>query len=375
MIRRERNRCWETLRTAARPLLFLNVGLLACSIAAAARTGGLAAPLSQQGAANAAPSASAPPSEAQLQDQQATGSVVGTVVDQSGAPVFGARVTLTRQGITAAFVVDSDQSGQFSLANVPPGPFQLSIVATDFETKTISGVLHPGEFHELPAIALALAPVVTQVVVKPQSVIAREQVKQEEKQRVLGVFPNFYVTYLPNAAPLDARQKYQLAWKSTVDPVIFGVVAAVAGIEQADGQYSGFGTGAEGYAKRYGASYADVAIGTFLGSAVLPSVFKQDPRFFYREHGSVRSRSFYALAAAAICKGDNGRWQPNYSNILGNLGAGAISNLYYPPQNRNGAALTFESAAIGIGATAAANLLQEFILPKFTSRSSQSPHH
>jgi hypothetical protein len=310
----------------------------------------------------------------QSSDNQATGSIAGKIVDQRGMPVYGAHVILTRSGASSPITTDTDQDGQFSFANIAPGLFQLSITATDFKPNTISGDLKPGEYHTLSTIALALAPVVTQVVVKPESVIAQEQVKQEEQQRVLGIVPNFYVTYLPHAAPLDSHQKFQLAWKSTIDPVTFGLVAAIAGMEQADGQYSGFGTGAEGYAKRYGASYADVAIGTFLGGAILPSVFKQDPRFFYKADGSVRQRLYYAIAAAVICKGDNGRWQPNYSDILGSLGAGAISNLYYPPQDRNGAALTFESAAIGIGATAAANILQEFLIPKLNFKFPFSHH-
>lgn len=311
---------------------------------------------------------------ARSSDNQATGSIVGRVIDQRGTPVYGARVTLTRSGASSPVTADTDQDGQFSFADIAPGPFELSVTAADFRPTTISGVLKPGEYHTLSTIALALAPVVTQVIVRPQSAIAQEQIKQQEQQRVLGIVPNFYVTYLPHPAPLDSHQKFQLAWKSTIDPVTFGLVAAIAGIEQADGQYSGFGTGAEGYAKRYGASYADVAIGTFLGGAILPSVFKQDPRFFYKANGSVRQRLYYAIAAAVICKGDNGRWQPDYSDILGSLGAGAISNLYYPPQNRNGAALTFESAAIGVGATAAANVLQEFLIPKLTFKLPFSHH-
>jgi hypothetical protein len=107
--------------------------------------------------------------------------------------------------------------------------------------------------------------------------------------------------------------------------------------------------------------------GTFIGSAILPSLLKQDPRYFYKGSGSKRSRILYAIANSVICKGDNGHWQPNYSNVLGNLAAGGISNLYYPAQNRNGAALTFENAAIGIGATAAANLVEEFLMRKLTT--------
>ena len=97
-------------------------------------------------------------------------------------------------------------------------------------------------------------------------------------------------------------------------------------------------------AKRYGAGYADIVTGTFIGSAILPSLLKQDPRYFYKGTGSTRSRILYAIANSVICKGDNGRWQANYSSILGSLAAGGISNLYYPAQDRNGAGLTFENA-------------------------------
>src|SRR4029077_15982729 len=181
---------------------------------------------------------------------------------------------------------------------------------------------------------------------------------EQEKQRALGFIPNFYVSYVPNAAPLAPKQKFELAWKEMVDPVTFGLTGAIAGIQQAQNDFSGYGQGAQGYAKRYGAAYADTVTSTLIGSALLPSLLKQDPRYFYKGTGSKRSRFLYAVANSVICKGDNGKWQPNYSSILGSLAAGGISNSYYPAKDR-GAGLTFENAALGIGATAAANLLQE----------------
>jgi hypothetical protein len=356
----------KSLGVAAGALALLAVAVLASAFPALAQApGGPVAPTSQ----SASPAIAAPASPASPPlDPDATGSIVGTVVDQSGTPVFGAHVVLKHQGQSAAPTADSDDDGQFFFSNVPPGPFQLSISAADFDSKMVSDVLQPGEYHTLPKIALVLAPVVTQVVVKPVSVIAAEQLKQQERQRVLGVVPNFYVTYIPNAAPLDHQQKFQLAWKSTLDPVTVGIAAAFAGIQQMAGQYSGYGTGAEGYSKRFGAAYANIAIGTFLGDAVFPSLFKQDPRYFYKGTGSVHSRILYAIANAVICKGNNGHWQPDYSMMLGQLAAGGISNLYYPPQDRNGVALTFESAAIGVAATAADNLLQEFVIRKLTPK-------
>jgi hypothetical protein len=144
------------------------------------------------------------------------------------------------------------------------------------------------------------------------------------------------------------------------------VNGVVAGVQQAQNEFSGYGQGAQGYAKRYGASYADFFTGTFIGSAMLPSLLKQDPRYFYKGSGSKRSRILYAIANSVICKGDDGHWQANYSNILGSLAAGGISNLYYPATNRDGAELTFENALIGIGESAAVNLLQEFFIRRLT---------
>jgi hypothetical protein len=230
-------------------------------------------------------------------------------------------------------------------------------------------MLGSGENYIVTQIALEIAADSTEVRVEvSQTEVAEEEIKVEEKQRVLGVIPNFYVSYVPNAVPLTSKQKFKLAWKTIVDPVTFAWTGAVAGVEQAQNDFSGYGQGAQGYAKRYGAAYADDVTGTFIGSALLPSLLKQDPRYFYKGTGSKRSRILYAIANAVICKGDNGHWQANYSSIIGGLAAGGISYLYYPAQNRNGAGLIFETALIGTGATAATNLFQEFIVRKFTPK-------
>lgn len=307
-------------------------------------------------------------STAQLpSDPQSPGAISGILLDQHGAPVVAVRVTLVRDPQSPTQQVVTGDDGRFSFAGISPGPFQLTFAAPGFATQTSSGTLHPGEALTLPQITLAVATEVTQVRVELTPIeIAQAQMNDEEKQRVLGFVPNFYVSYVPDAVPLTSKQKFQLAWKSSIDPVNFGITAAVAGIQQGSDDFSGYGQGAQGYAKRYGASYADSLTGTFIGSAILPSLLKQDPRYFYKGSGSVHSRIFYAVANSVICKGDNRRWQPNYSYVLGSIASGGISNLYYPEGDRSGVALTFENALINIGATAAANILQEFVLRKLT---------
>jgi len=304
-----------------------------------------------------------PPASPQL-----PGTIQGAVVDQSGAVVAGAYVRLTQDTSTAK-EQRSDTNGQFSFSDVAAGPFRLTITAPGLQPQTLAGILNPGEIHILPATTLPVATAVTAVNVGVASVeVAEEQIKLQEKQRVLGVIPNFLVSYIPDAAPLNASQKFKLAGRMMVDPFTFVMVAGAAGIAQGQNHFAGYGQGAAGYAKRYGAGYADMASATFLGSAVFPSLFKQDPRYFYKGTGSKPSRVLYAVGNAMICKGDNGHWQANYSNVLGNLAAGGISNLYYPEQDRNGPALTFENGAIGIAATAVANVFQEFVVKKLTPK-------
>jgi hypothetical protein len=303
--------------------------------------------------------------------QPATGSISGTVVDKDGAVIPNANIVLTQEG-SAPTETLSGNDGSFAFVNVPPGPFELSFSAPGFATQKKSGVLQAREDYVIPQVQLAVGTTIQIKVTETQEEIAEQQVHVEEQQRVLGVIPNFYVTYVPDAAPLTTNQKFKLGWKSVVDPVSVGFAGVLAGIEQADNAYKGYGQGAQGYAKRLGATYTDVVSGTFIGSVLLPSVFKQDPRYFYKGTGSRKSRFFYAVANAVICKGDNGHWQPNYSNMLGDLAAGALSNLYYPASSRNGVGLTFRNAGIGIGGTAVGAVFEEFVLRRFTTHTHDS---
>lgn len=294
------------------------------------------------------------------------------ITDKDGNPISGATLTLTQGNPLLKEQAASDDDGKFSFTNVTPGSFQITVAASPFADQTISGAVAAGQTYVVPPITLVLATVNTTVTVEPTAVVAEREIKAEEKQRVLGVFPNFYVSYVANAAPLNPKQKSELAWKDAIDPVTFILIGAIAGMQQATNQFPGYGQGAAGYGDRYGASYADFASGAIFGSVIFPAIFRQDPRYFYKSTGSKKSRILYAIANAVICKGDNGHWQPNYSSALGNLASGALANTYYPPQNRNGVGLTFEVTAVGIAATAGDNLLQQFLIPKLSGKHVQA---
>jgi hypothetical protein len=288
--------------------------------------------------------------------------------------VAGAQVTLTSGDQSASQEVLSGGNGQFFFANVLPGTFQIRITASGFAANIVAGTLRSGEFYIVPVRTLAPATLLTEIrVTAPRVEVAQAQIEAQEKQRVLGVIPNFYVSYVPDAAPLTSKQKFELAWKTMLDPVTFAVTAATAGVQQSRDDYAGYGQGAQGYAKRFGAAYADNATGTFIGSAILPSLFKQDPRYFYKGTGSARSRFLHAIAQSVICRGDNQRWQVNYSAILGAIASGAISNLYYPEKDR-GMDLVFENVLVDTGETAVVNLFQEFVIRRFTTHVPKPNH-
>jgi hypothetical protein len=300
--------------------------------------------------------------------EQQTSTLTGTVKDIHGTTVEGARVTLTGPNRTPQTQLTTPD-GRFRFESVAPGPYTLTVNAAGLAITGASGAATPGNATEVPSFALPLTAALASVdVVASREDVAEAQVEVEEKQRVLAIFPNFYVTYIQNPAPMTAKQKFKMAWKTSVDPVSFFMTGVVAGIEQADNTYSGYGQGAAGYARRYGAAYGDDTISTFIAGAVLPSVLHQDPRYFYKGTGSITSRAWYAIRFVGVCKGDNGKWQPNYSNVFGNLATAAISNAYYPAENRDGIGLTLGNALLGTAEGAIGNLFQEFLVKKLTPK-------
>jgi hypothetical protein len=307
------------------------------------------------------------------QDPRLSASLAGTVLDANGAALAGAQVKLNSSdgGVNRTSVTGDD--GKFKFSELPAGEFSVTVTSAAMETFTHAGIaLVTGQKLELPPAVLAIAGITTEVRVSvTQTELAQEQVKAAEQQRVLGVLPNFYSSYLWNAEPLNTRQKFDLALHSSLDPVEFLGVAAVAGAEHLNNTYSGYGKGAQGYAKRYGAAYTDDLLGRMFGSAILPSLLHQDPRYFYRGSGTVRSRIWYALSRSVITRGDNGSRQPNYSRVLGNFAAGGLSNLYHPKGDR-GVGLTVSNALIETAGSSVDNLIREFVLRKLTP--SVPPH-
>ena len=316
-------------------------------------------------------SASLPENESQA-GPAAPATIAGTVLDTNGNPIPDARVVLSDSSGAEPRVAQSGSNGEFTFSGLPAQTFRLTVSGPGMGTVvTPEIVVRAGETRFLPKVVLPVNAGVTEVrVVANTREIEEEraevQVRVEESQRILGVIPNFYTSFAWDAAPMDTKQKFQLAFRSEIDPMAFFGAAALAGSKQLRDVDPVYGETPGGMAKRFAAAYTDDFDGKMLGGAIFPALFHQDPRYFYKGTGSARSRALYALMQTFICRGDNGRAEPNYSEILGSFAAGGISNLYYPAANR-GASLTFVNGLIEIGGHAGTNLVREFLLRGLTT--------
>lgn len=307
------------------------------------------------------PLPSAPVSAAQM------GTIGGTVTDAQDEVVPGAEVTLEGPDPDDSRKAVANDMGAFQFDGLKPKvEYRVTIRAKGFvDWKSTSIVLSAAEYQYVPGIRLELNGEATSVTVRSSSTeLAMEQVRIAEQQRVLGIVPNFYVAYDPNAPPLDAKAKFQLALRVSADPITIAGVLFMAGVNQGV-RIPDYRLGAEGYGERVGSVAADGFTDIFFGGAVLPALLHQDPRYFYQGTGTKKSRLLHALAGPFVCRGDNGRTEPNYSTVGGNVISAGFSDLYYPRADRTGMIFA-ENVMISTIERTASTVTQEFVLRHLT---------
>jgi len=296
------------------------------------------------------------------------GFIQGKATDSSGAPIYGAVVSV--EGANGSpYKTVTDDAGAFRISSLEPGNYSVKISASGFSDWTASNVPASTSPESEPLMAiLEVAPQVTAVTVGvPLEEVATEQISHELKQRTLAVIPNFYVSYESQPAPLSPKRKFHLALRLLVDPTTVAAAGTAAGIQQAKNSYWEWGQGAGAYAKRFAAAYGTAAHNLVITSVLAASVLHQDPRYFYSGHGPVARRVWYSFESAFRSKGDNGTWQPPYSGLIGTVISAEISNTYYPG-TRTQYSLIGRSLAFHFVGLVAVNLAQEFLLKQLTSR-------
>lgn len=290
------------------------------------------------------------------------GRVSGIIEDEQGALIPGAKVVLVAEGESLKLTSGSD--GRFCFDGVPAGSFTVRASEDGMLDGVKEGTLEAAQQMELEPMMLRAGAVMS-VTAVTQEQMATIQVRQEETQRIGGILPNYYVVYDANPQAMTKKLKFEMGWRSVFDPANVLFVGVVAAGQQAENAFPGYGQGMSGYGKRFGAGMADATVGTLLEGSLLPMVFRQDPRYFYKGTGSRVSRTWYALKTTVICKGDNGRWQPAYANVLGSFGSGAVSGLYYPGGEKGGM-LVVENGLSALAFDGFANVMQEFVLRRMT---------
>jgi len=305
-----------------------------------------------------------------------TGTITGTVVDVNGGVVPAANVVLDGPSPADRQRVVTNDNGSFQIGHLKPGTtYRLTVSAQGFADWTSSSpiIVKPGQFMDLPSIQLSIAAAITTVKATVSTEeIATEQIEIAEKQRVLGFIPNFYVSYEKDPVPLTPKLKFRLALRVMTDPITFLGSGFLATIDQA-ADTPEYGQGWASFGQRWGAHYANGFTDIMIGGALLPSLLHQDPRYFYMGPSHTKkARALHAALNPFVCRGDNGHLQVNYSSLGGYLASGAISNTYYPSENR-GVGLVFSTFATDIAADVANGLIQEFLLRKLTPSAKNRP--
>ena len=180
-----------------------------------------------------------------------------------------------------------------------------------------------------------------------------------EHKRILWIIPN-YRTFpsLKDYKPLTTAEKFKIAQQDTLDRGTFALAAAFAGLGQLTNSSRSFGQGVAGYARYFGTSYGDLAIGNYMTEAIYPTLLHQDPRYFRRGTGSAVSRLGYAVKQIFWTHTDSGGTQFNFSEIGGNATAAAIATAYYP-DNRDAASVA-SKLGVQIAVDTTGNILKEF---------------
>ena len=188
-----------------------------------------------------------------------------------------------------------------------------------------------------------------------------DPVNGTSKDRLFYTLPNFLT--LENAGqvpPLSTGEKFNVVARSSFDSIEYPWYGFLAGISQAQDSEPGYGQGAAGYGKRFGAAMADGTIENFVTSAVLPSVLRQDPRFFQSGEGSFQHRTWYAFSRIIITRSDAGKSEVNYSEIFGSALSAGISTYTYHPHADKTLANTGKVWGTQVGYDALTYVVKEF---------------
>ena len=184
-----------------------------------------------------------------------------------------------------------------------------------------------------------------------QSSVALFQVLQKKSR----VFPDLAT----NVEPFGTWEKFKLAANNSVSLSTVGQALVAAGFSQAINSVSGYGQGADGYAKRFGANMARSASDNLFGTFLIASVMHEDPRFYVRKGLSLKETLKYAAQRLVYTRSDSGARVINFDGLLGPLASEGLANTYYPETDR-GVGSTFTRYASDQGWKFCGNVVRQY---------------
>jgi hypothetical protein len=187
-----------------------------------------------------------------------------------------------------------------------------------------------------------------------------EESKGEQTKRMLYVVPNFAAVSSGRQLPaLSPKAKFSLAFEDSFDYSSFVWTGILATQSYGLDSYPELGTGVAGYSRYYWRGFLDEVSGTYFTEAIVPALTREDPRYYTQEGGGFFHRLAYALSRTVVTKTDSGGTTFNWSEVGGNALEAALSNAYYPPQER-GPGKTAENWATQMESAALNNIAKEF---------------
>src|SRR5258706_10841542 len=169
------------------------------------------------------------------------------------------------------------------------------------------------------------------------------------------VFPDIATS----EGPLSTGEKFKLFVNDSTSPGTFAAAAFGAGIGQAENSPRGYGQGAEGFGKRFGASMARNASSEFFGTFLLASILREDPRFFPQVEPTLGGSVNYSLTRVVVTRNDDGRNVANWSGLVGPLMSEGLANAYWPEEERT-AGKTLERYGLDLAIRAGSNMFLNY---------------
>lgn len=182
----------------------------------------------------------------------------------------------------------------------------------------------------------------------------------KQTRRILGIIPNFRSVSADQKLPaLSTRDKFKLTIEDSFDYSSFIYVGLLAGVSQAENSYPEFHTGAPAYARYYWHNFADTVNGNLMTEFLVPTVTKEDPRYYTLGHGGFFKRTGYSVSRLLVTRTDRGGLAPNFSEVAGNGAASGLADLYYPSPERTWTK-TGQRWVTQVGLDGFSNLIKEF---------------